>query len=87
MKDISPWAGFSGICTALLYVCDTDANLFANFQLGASNLEKDEYLKKKKETLSETNIKLCNVKFEKVKIWEGVAIHKKAKTKGYYLKL
>ena len=34
--------------TTLLYVSDIGANSFAQFQLGASNSEKDKYLKKSK---------------------------------------
>ena len=45
---------------------DIDANSFAHFQLGASNFEKDKYLKKE-ETLFETNMKLCILRFEKIK--------------------
>ena len=41
---------------------------------------------KKEETLFETNMKLCNMRFEKIKIWEGVASRKKVITKDYYLK-
>ena len=44
------------------------ANLFTRFQFGALNSEKD----KKGEALWETNMKLCNMRFEKIKIWEGV---------------
>ena len=58
----------SGFYTASLYVSDICANSFAQFQLGASNSEKDKYLKKKKKTLFETNMKLCNMRFEKIKI-------------------
>ena len=54
--------------TTLLYEFDIDANSFAYFQLGASNSEKDKYLKKRKKTLFETNMKLCNKKFENIKI-------------------
>ena len=43
-------------------------------------------LKKEKKTLFETNMKLCNKKFENIKIWEGVASQKKAITEDYYLK-
>ena len=53
--------------TTLLYVSDIGANSFAQFQLGASNSEKDKYLKKEK-TVFETNMKLCNMRFEKIKI-------------------
>ena len=51
----------------LLYVSNIGGNSFAQFQLGASNSEKGKYLKKEK-TLFETNVKLCNIKFEKIKI-------------------
>ena len=40
----------------------------------------------KEKTLFETSMKLCNMRFEKIKIWEGVASHKKVITKDYYLK-
>ena len=36
--------------SSLLYVSDIGANSFAQFQLGASNSEKDKYLKKRKNT-------------------------------------
>ena len=36
--------------TTSLYVSDIDANSFAYFQLGASNSQKDEYLKKRRNT-------------------------------------
>ena len=36
--------------SSLLYVSDIGANSFAHFQLGASNSEKDKYLKKRKNT-------------------------------------
>ena len=49
MKNISPWAGFRNF--TLLYVSDIGANSFAQFQLGASNSEKDKYLKKRKTLL------------------------------------
>ena len=52
----------------LLYVSNTGANSFAQFQLGASNPEKDKYLKKRGKTLFETNMKLCNMRFQKLKI-------------------
>ena len=39
---------FSEFYTTLLYVSDIGANSFAQFQLGASNSEKDKYLKKRK---------------------------------------
>ena len=39
-----------------------------------------------KKTLFETNMKLCNKKFENIKIWEGVVSQKKAITEDYYLK-
>ena len=67
-------------------VSDIAANSFAQFQLGALNSEKNKYLKKSKK-LFETNIKMCNMRFEKIKIWEGVASHKKVITKDYYFKL
>ena len=41
---------------------------------------------KKEKTLFETSIKLCNMRFDKIKIWEGVTSHKKVITKGYSLK-
>ena len=68
----------------LLYVSDIGANSFAHFQLGASNSEKDKCLKKEN-TLFETTMKLCNMRFEKIKIWEGVPRRKKVITKDYYL--
>ena len=37
--------------SSLLYVSDIGANSFAQFQLGASNSEKDKYLKKRKTLL------------------------------------
>ena len=46
---------FSESYTTLLYVSDIGANSFALFQLGASNSEKDKYLKKN--PLFETNMK------------------------------
>ena len=57
----------------------------AHFQLGASNFEKDKYLKKRRNNFW-TNMKLCNLRFEKIKIWEGAVSHKKAIKKYYYLK-
>ena len=53
---------FSEFYTTLLSVSDIGADSFAQFQLGASNSEKDKYLKKKKKTLFETNMKLCNMR-------------------------
>ena len=70
----------------LLYVSDIGANSFAQFQLGSSNSEKDKYLKKKKKTLFETNMKLCKMRFKKIKIREGIASRKKVITKDYFLK-
>ena len=72
----------------LLYVSDIGANSFAQFQLGVLNSEKDKYLKKtkQKKTLFETNMKLCNVRFEKIKILEGVASRKNVIAKDFYLK-
>ena len=46
---------------------DTGADSFAHLQLGAWNQQKDKRLKKE-ETLCETKIKLCNMRFEKIKI-------------------
>ena len=62
-------------------------NSLAYFQLGALNSEKDKYLRKKEETLFETNMKLWNMRFEKIKIWEGVVTHKKVVTKDFSLKI
>ena len=31
-------------------------------------------------------MKLCNMRFEMIKMWEGVASHKDVITKDYYLK-
>ena len=42
---------------------------------------------KTEELLFETNMKLCNMRFEKIKIWEGVASHKNVITQDYYFKL
>ena len=39
---------FSEFYTTLLYVSDIGANSFPQFQFGASNSEKDKYLKKRK---------------------------------------
>ena len=60
-----------------------------NFNLVLWIQRKINTLKKqnKKETLFETNLKLCNMRFEKIKILEGVASHKKVITKDYYFKL
>ena len=41
---------------------------------------------KKEKILFETNMKLCDMRFEKIKIWEGVASRKKVITKDWYLK-
>ena len=43
-------------------------------------------MKRKEETLSETNMKLWNTRFEKIKIREGFASHKEVITKDFYLK-
>ena len=69
-----------------LYVSDIGASSFAQFQLGASNSEKDKYIKKEK-THFETSTKLCNMRFEKMEILEGAASRKKVITKDYYLKV
>ena len=50
----------------LLYVSDIGVNSIAQFQFGASNSETNTL--KKEKTLFETNMKLCNIKFEKIKI-------------------
>ena len=63
---------FSEFYTKLLCIFDIGANSFAQFQLGASNSEKDKYLKKRKKK----NL-LKPIWFEKIKIWEGVASRKK----------
>ena len=55
-----------------------------NFNLGQRIRRKTNALKKEK-TLFESNMKLCNMRFEKMKIWEG-ASRKKVITKDYYLK-
>ena len=39
------------------------------------------------ELFFETSMKLCNMRFDKIKIWEGVANHKKVITKDYYWKI
>ena len=72
--------------TTLLYVSDIDANSFVHFQLGHQIRRKINTLKKE-EALFETIMKLCSMSFKKIKIWEGVASHKKVKTKYYYIKL
>ena len=41
---------------------------------------------RKEKTLLETNMKLRNIRFEKMKNWDGVADRKKVITKGHYLK-
>ena len=74
-----------GILHDVASLSDIGANSFAHFQLGASNSEKDNYLKKRKKTLFETNIKMCNMRFEKIKSWEGEPSRKKVITKDYYL--
>ena len=42
---------------------------------------------KKGKTLFETSMKLFNLRFEKIKAWEGVASHKKVITKDLLLKI
>ena len=74
-----------GILHDVTLVSNIGAISFALFQPGASNPEKDKYLKKRK-TLFETNMKLYNIRFEKIKIWEGVVSRKKVITKDYYWK-
>ena len=39
-----------------------------------------------RELLFETNIKLCNMRFKMIKIWEGVASHKKSHNERLLLK-
>ena len=50
----------------LLYVSDNNTNSFAHFKLATPTLEKDKYLKKI--TLIETDKKMSNMRFEKIKI-------------------
>ena len=50
----------------LRYVSDIGVNSIAQFQFDASNSETNTL--KKEKTLFETNMKLCNIKFEKIKI-------------------
>ena len=59
-----------------------------NFNLVLWIQRKINTLKKqnKKKTLFETNLKLCNMRFEKIKILEGVASRKNVIAKDYYLK-
>ena len=56
-----------------------------NFNLTHRIQRKINTLKKEK-TLFESKMKLYNMSFEKIKIWEGVASRKKVITKDYYLK-
>ena len=51
-----------------MYVSEIDVNSFAQFQLGASNSGKDNYLKKRRKKIFETNMKLWNMSFEIIKI-------------------
>ena len=59
-----------------------------NFNLVLWIQRKINTLKKqnKKKTLFETNLKLCNMRFEKIKILEGEASRKNVIAKDYYLK-
>ena len=58
-----------------------------NFNLVLWIQRKINTLKKQKKTLFETNMKLCIMRFEKIKILEGVASRKNVIAKDYYLKL
>ena len=57
---------FSENYTTLLYISDTDVNSFAPFNLTHRIRRKINTLKKE-ETLFETDMKLCNMRFEKIK--------------------
>ena len=66
---------FSEFYTSLLYVSNIGANSFAEYQFDASNSEEDKYFNKEKALM------LCTMRFEKIKIQEGVVSSKKSKRK------
>ena len=79
MKNISPWAGFRNFALSyFMYLILTQIHSHI-FNSAHWIRRKINTLKKKKRFL-----KLCNMRFENIKIWEGVASHKKVITKGYY---
>ena len=59
--------------------------LLPNFNL-AHRIQRKINTFRKEKVLFETNMKLYIMRFEKIKIWEGVASRKKVITKDYYLK-
>ena len=66
---------FPEFYTTLLYVSNIGANLFAEYQFDASNSKEHKYFNKKKALM------LCTMRFEKIKIQEGVVSSKKSKRK------
>ena len=56
-----------------------------NFNL-AHRIQRKMNILKKEKAFFQTNVKLCNMRFKKMKIWEGVASRKKVIAKDCYLK-
>ena len=57
-----------GFCMTLLYVSDIGTNSFVRFQLGTSQIQRKINTLKKEKTRFETNMKLCSMRFGKIKI-------------------
>ena len=58
-----------------MYLILTEIHLHI-FNLAHQIRRKINILLKKEETIFETNMKLYNMRFDKIKLWEGVASHK-----------
>ena len=85
MKNISPWACFCNFTRRYFMCLILSQNHLHNFNLRHRIWRKINNLKKEK-LLFETNMKLCNMRFEKMKNWEGVASRRNVMTKDYYWK-
>ena len=86
MKNTSPWPGFRNF-KLLFFMYLILAQIHSHIFNLAHRIRIKINISKKEELLFEANMKLYNMRFKKIKIWEGVISHKKVETKYYYLKL
>ena len=86
LENVKPWAGFRDITRRYFMYLILAQDHLHNFNLAHQIQRKINTLEKEK-TLFETHIKLCNVRFEKKKIWEGVASLKKSHNERLLFKI
>ena len=81
----SPWGGFRNFTRHYFMYLILAQIHFHTFNFSHQIQRKINTLKNEKPVF-ETNIKLCNMRFDKIKISEGVVSRKKVITKDYYWK-